>query len=88
MHPLSRTLLAAALFASMVSINLTPAYAGTDCGGGNGGENNGKGSPSCDGGGVEPGEGSDPAPLPLAGIPAIITLAAGAVLIRRRKKQS
>ncbi len=66
-----RAVLAAALFASMVSLNLTPAYAETECSRG-----------TCGGAHL--------APLPVAGIPALLTLAAvvGVVVIRRRKVRS
>lgn len=75
-----RLSLAAVLFAAMTVSAPLPARAGTDCGGGNDFTNPGSASPDCGGGG------SNPAPLPLAGIPALIALAggAGALVLRRR----
>jgi hypothetical protein len=77
-----RTVVAATICASSLSFNLTPAFAGTDCGNGNNYSNNGNADPSCGGGGDD----TDPAPLPLSGIPTLLALAAGAgVIVMRRR---
>lgn len=82
-----RLTLAAALLVAMTSAPLMPAHAGTDCGQGNDYTSSGNSDPSC--GGSTDGsstDGSSPAPLPLAGIPALIAMmgGAGAVAARRR----
>ena len=86
-----RLTLAAALFAAMTASSIIPAHAGTDCGNGNNFSNPGNASRSCGGGNDDNSggnNGSSPAPLPLAGIPALIALAggAGAVSLRRRAR--
>lgn len=70
-----RTVLAVTLLASFALLPITPARADDGCG-----DNGG------DGGSCGRGENTHPAPLPPAGVPALLTLAAGAVMISMRRR--